>query len=175
MKYLTPAPDHVTISDPKGIHRGPQALIELVDIDPEKVGERPGDLARPNKDGLGLVGGRDGFAPDAVCQVHEVLRGDPEPMENLLELGLLVAMVIGIPIHGRPPSVWALFTGSEEINLFVFPSIDAVPSSTLFAVTGTARIVGIFNTIIDTSLIINALPHMGVGSSKRDKRKIDEG
>jgi hypothetical protein len=88
-----------------------------------------------------------------VCQVHEVLRGDPEPMENLLELGLLVAMVTGIPIHGRPPSVWVLLTGSEEINLFVFPSIDAMPSSMLFAVTGTTRKVGIFNTIIDTSLI----------------------
>jgi hypothetical protein len=57
VKYLTPAPDHVTISDPKRIHRGPQALIELVDIDLEEVGEGPGDLARPNKDGLGLVGG----------------------------------------------------------------------------------------------------------------------
>jgi hypothetical protein len=30
-----------------------------------------------------------------------VLRGDPEPVENLLELGLLVVLVAGLPIHIR--------------------------------------------------------------------------
>jgi hypothetical protein len=66
VKDLSPALDHVTVADAKRIHRVPQALVELVNIDPVEVGEWPADLARPNKDGLGLVDGRDGFAPDAV-------------------------------------------------------------------------------------------------------------
>ena len=66
VKDFPPALDHVTVPDAKRIHRVPQALVEFVNVDPVEVGQWPASLARPNKDGLGLVDGRDGFAPDAV-------------------------------------------------------------------------------------------------------------